>query len=74
MRLIASYRNAGYEALADGVIAFFDRRPDLQRRGVAFSSGARGRAAAAASPTRSPPTSAWWRSTAAIRRPSPWRR
>ncbi|MEA5423681.1 2OG-Fe(II) oxygenase [Synechococcus sp. CCY9202] len=39
MRLIASYRNAGYEALADGVIAFFDRRPDLQRRGVAFSSG-----------------------------------
>lgn len=34
--LIAAYRNAGFEALADGVMAFFDRRPDLQRPGVAF--------------------------------------
>ena len=40
MRLIASYRNAGYEALADGVMAFFDRRPDLQRPGVAFGPDA----------------------------------
>jgi hypothetical protein len=34
--LIAAYRNAGFEALADGVLAFFDRRIDLQRPGVAF--------------------------------------
>ncbi len=40
MRLIASYRNAGFEALADGVMAFFDRRPDLQRPGVAFGPDA----------------------------------
>lgn len=36
MELIARYRNAGFEALADGVMAFFDRRADLQRPGVAF--------------------------------------
>jgi hypothetical protein len=36
MELIARYRNAGFEALADGVNAFFDRRTDLQRPGVAF--------------------------------------
>ena len=36
MQLIGRYRNAGYEALADGVMAFFDTRPDLQRPGVAF--------------------------------------
>ena len=28
MQLIGRYRNAGYEALADGVMAFFDTRPD----------------------------------------------
>ena len=32
--LIASYRNPGFEAAADGVMAFFDRRIDLQRSGV----------------------------------------
>ena len=37
--LIASFRNAGFEAVADGVMAFFDRRPDLQRPGVAFGPG-----------------------------------
>jgi len=36
MELIAPYRNAGFEALADGVLAFFAQRPDLQRPGVAF--------------------------------------
>jgi hypothetical protein len=36
MQLIARYRNAGYDALADGVMAFFERRADLQRPGVAF--------------------------------------
>ena len=36
MELIARYRNSGYEALADGVLAFFERRSDLQRPGVAF--------------------------------------
>jgi hypothetical protein len=39
MNLIAAYRNAGYAALADGVMAFFDRRPDLQCPGVAFGPG-----------------------------------
>jgi len=74
MDLIARYRNAGFEALADGVMAFFERRPDLQRPGVAFGPEARLGWKQAQSPPRSPPTSAWWRSTAAIPRPSPWRR
>lgn len=39
MDLIARYQNSGYEAVADGVLDFFDRRKDLQRSGVAFSSG-----------------------------------
>lgn len=39
MKLIARYRNAGFEALADGVMAFFERRADLQRPGVAFGAG-----------------------------------
>ena len=38
MNLIASYRNPGFESVADGVISFFDQRPDLQRRGVAFGN------------------------------------
>ena len=40
MTLIGTYRNAGFSALADGVMAFFDRRTDLQRRGVAFGGDA----------------------------------
>ena len=36
--LIASYRNPGFESIADGVISFFDRRHDLQRSGVAFGN------------------------------------
>ena len=39
MDLIARYQNAGFEAVADGVMAFFDRRMDLQRPGVAFGPG-----------------------------------
>ena len=39
MDLIARYQNAGFEAVADGVMAFFDRRTDLQRPGVAFGHG-----------------------------------
>ena len=39
MDLIGSYHNAGYEAVADGVMDFFGRRKDLQRPGVAFGSG-----------------------------------
>ncbi|MFM7513159.1 MAG: 2OG-Fe(II) oxygenase, partial [Cyanobium sp.] len=42
MNLIAAYRNAGFEALADGVMAFFDRRADLQRPGVAFGPEGQG--------------------------------
>jgi hypothetical protein len=38
VQLIARYRNAGFEALSDGVMAFFDRRVDLQRPGVAFGA------------------------------------
>ncbi len=36
--LIASYRNPGFESVADGVMSFFDRRQDLHRSGVAFSN------------------------------------
>ena len=39
MKLIARYRNSGFEAVADGAIAFFDRHPGMQRRGVAFDHG-----------------------------------
>ncbi|MDH5425889.1 MAG: 2OG-Fe(II) oxygenase [Gammaproteobacteria bacterium] len=39
MHLIASYRNAGFESVADGVMDFFARRSDLQRPGVAFGPG-----------------------------------
>jgi hypothetical protein len=42
MRLIGSFDDPGYVALADAAMAFFDRRPDLQRSGVAFSFGADG--------------------------------
>ena len=39
MDLIGRYHNPGYEAVADGVMDFFDRRQDLQRPGAAFGSG-----------------------------------
>ena len=39
MSLIGCYRNQGFEAVADGVMAFFDRRIDLQRPGIAFGPG-----------------------------------
>lgn len=38
MELLAIYRNPGFEAVADGIITFFDRRKDLQRSGLAFSN------------------------------------
>ncbi len=38
MNLIASYRNPGFESVADGVMSFFDRRPDLRHSGVAFGN------------------------------------
>ncbi len=38
MDLIASYRNSGFESVADGVMSFFDRRQDLQRSGIAFGN------------------------------------
>jgi hypothetical protein len=50
MNLIATYRNAGFEALADGVMAFFDRRPDLQRPGVAFGPAGEGGGAPGSAP------------------------
>jgi len=39
MQLISRYHNAGYEAVADGVMDFFERRKDLQRPGIAFGAG-----------------------------------
>ena len=39
MQLIDRYQNPGYEAVADGVMDFFERRQDLQRPGVAFGPG-----------------------------------
>jgi hypothetical protein len=39
MRLIGTYQDPGYHALADAAMAFFNRRTDLQRSGVSFSSG-----------------------------------
>ena len=34
MKLIGRYQNAGFVAVADGVMDFFERRKDLQRPGV----------------------------------------
>lgn len=42
MKLIGRYHNAGFEAIADGVMDFFERRKDLQRSGIAFGSGGSG--------------------------------
>ena len=36
--LIASYQNSGFEAVAEGVMSFFDRRFDLHQSGVAFGN------------------------------------
>ncbi len=38
MDLIACYRNSGFEAVADGVVSFFEKRVDLHRNGVSFSN------------------------------------
>ena len=39
MNLIGRFHNTGFEAVADGVMSFFDRRTDLQRPGIAFGPG-----------------------------------
>lgn len=36
MRLIAAYRNPGYDALAEAALGFYERRADLRRPGIAF--------------------------------------
>ncbi len=38
MQLIGRYRNSGFEAVADGIIEFFDKRIDLQQKGIAFNA------------------------------------
>ncbi|WP_094556939.1 2OG-Fe(II) oxygenase [Synechococcus sp. 1G10] len=38
MRLIATYRNPGYDALAEAALGFYARREDLRRPGVAFGN------------------------------------
>ena len=40
MQMIGRYHDPGYDALADAALAFFDRRPDLQRPGSAFLAAA----------------------------------
>jgi hypothetical protein len=55
MNLIGTYRNAGYAALADGICAFYERRTDLQRRGVAFGEPPAGADAAAATSAAATP-------------------
>ena len=55
MQLIDRYQNSGYEAVADGVMDFFERRQDLQRPGVAVAMRSR---------PRFQQTSASWHSTA----------
>ena len=36
MGIIRKYKNSGFEAVADGVISFFDRRKDLHTNGISF--------------------------------------
>jgi hypothetical protein len=62
MRLIDRYQNSGYEAVADGVMDFFERRQDLQRPGVPV--------VAMRSRLKFQRTSALWHSTALILRNS----
>jgi hypothetical protein len=38
MKLIGSYKNSGFEVVADGVMDFFEKRTDLQRPGIAFGA------------------------------------
>ena len=38
MKLIGRYHNQGFEAVADGIMSFFNRRTDLQRKGVSFTN------------------------------------
>ena len=38
MQLIGRYKNAGFEAVADGINSFFDRRKDLHKSGIAFGN------------------------------------
>ena len=40
MKLIGSYKNKGFESVADGVITFFDRRKDLYTSGISFGNDA----------------------------------
>ena len=61
--LIGRYSNAGFASVADGVMAFFDRRQDLQRPGIALAPPM------IRNPPKSARTSASLRSTAVIRKP-----
>ncbi len=36
MELIARYKNSGFKSVADGIIAFFDKRSDLHQKGITF--------------------------------------
>ena len=41
MNLITSYKNNGFESVADGVMSFFDRRSDLHRNDIPQVMGQR---------------------------------
>jgi hypothetical protein len=58
MKLIGSYKNSGFEVVADGVMDFFEKRTDLQRPGIAF--GADGNSDYA----KFPQILAWWQPVA----------
>ncbi|MFM8526348.1 MAG: 2OG-Fe(II) oxygenase [Cyanobacteriota bacterium] len=45
MRLIATYDREDLQSLSDQVLAFYERRPDLQRRGISFGASAGNREA-----------------------------
>ena len=36
MEIIRKYKNSGFEALADGVISFFDHRKNLHTNGISL--------------------------------------
>ncbi len=38
MELIGRYQNSGFDAVSDGIMAFFDKRTDLHQKGIAFNT------------------------------------
>ena len=38
MELIGRYQNSGFDAVSDGIMAFFDKRTDLHQKGITFNT------------------------------------